>query len=116
GGAHARGPSSTRRRPCEVVPAVAFSPDGRAVLTGSADRTARLWNADTGQPIGSPLTHQGRVYSVAYSPDGRAVLTGSYDQTARLWDAATGQPLGPPLTHQTPVHAVAFGSDGKTVL
>ena len=77
--------------------AVAFSPDGKAVLTGSEDKTARLWDAATGQPIGRPMRHQGGVLAVAFSPDGKTVLTGSEDQTARLWDAATGQPIGPPL-------------------
>ena len=79
---------------------MAFSPDGKTVLTGSEDKTARLWDAATGQPLGPPLTHQGPVMAVAFSPDGKTVLTGSDDKTARLWDAATGQPLGPPLTHQ----------------
>ena len=67
--------------------AVAFSPDGKAVLTGSDDRTARLWDAATGQPIGPPLAHQGAVRAVAFSPDGKAVLTGSDDKTARLWES-----------------------------
>jgi WD40 repeat protein len=95
---------------------VAFSPDGRAVLTGSQDGAARLWDAATGRTLGPPLEHQGPVEAVAFSPDGRAVLTGSQDKTARLWDAATGRPLGPPLTHQGPVHVVAFSPDGKAVL
>ena len=70
------------------VVAVAFSPDGKAVLTGSLDRTARLWDAATGRPIGPPLAHQGEVIAVAFSPDGKAVLTGSQDRTARLWPVA----------------------------
>ncbi len=98
------------------VTAVAFSPDGKAVLTGSDDQTARLWDTLTGRPIGPPLTHQGVVWSVAFSPDGKAVLTGSYDQTARLWDAATGRPIGPPLAHQGVVTRVAFSPDAKAVL
>src|SRR5436305_1774326 len=79
--------------------AMAFSPDGKAVLTGSADPTARLWDAATGQPIGPPLEHRAAVDAVSFSPDGKAVLTTSADKTARLWDAATGPPIGPPLVH-----------------
>ena len=82
--------------PSGAVEAVAFSPDGKTVLTGSDDRTARLWDAATGRPLGLTLTHQGEVVAVAFSPDGKTVLTGSMDKTARLWDAATGRPLGLP--------------------
>ncbi len=68
---------------------MAFSPDGKAVLTGSYDQTARLWDAATGTAHRASLAAPGRSVAVAFSPDGKAVLTGSYDQTARLWDAAT---------------------------
>jgi WD40 repeat protein len=95
---------------------VAFSRDGKTVITGSGDGTARLWEAATGRPLGLTLTHQGLVYAVAFSRDGKAVITGSDDRTARLWEAATGRPLGPPLTHQGKVNAVAFSPDGKTAL
>src|SRR5271163_284354 len=49
------------------------------VLTGSADETARLWDAATGREITAFRGHEGPVYSVAFSPDGRRMLTGSYD-------------------------------------
>jgi len=100
----------------DEVYAVAFSPDGRTILTGCSDHTARLWDAATGQPRGNPLRHEGVVVAVAFSPDGKTVLTGSGDHTARLWDVATGKPQLAPMRHKDRVSGVAFSPDGKTVL
>ena len=99
-----------------VVLAVAFSLDGKTVLTGSVDNTARLWDAATGKPAGPPMTHNGAVWTVAFSPDGKAVLTASNDKTARLWDAATGKSIGLPLAHADVIRAVAFSPDSRAVL
>jgi WD40 repeat protein len=98
------------------VLAVAYSPDGQTFLTGSMDRSAQLWDAATGQPLGPPLAHDGEVQAVAFSPDGKTVLTGSKDKMARRWDAATGKLIGRPLPHPDAVWRVAFGADGKTLL
>ncbi len=95
---------------------MAFSPDGKTVLTGGRDRTARLWDAAYRPAHPRSLRHQAWVVAVAFSPDGRAVLTGSEDGTARLWDAASCQPIAAPLRHQSWVDAVAFSPDGKTIL
>src|SRR5262245_298282 len=73
----------------ELVKAVAISPDGKFVLTGSFDRTARLWRSDSGQLI-STLRHEDDVSAVAISPDGKFILTGSRDRTARLWRSDSG--------------------------
>jgi hypothetical protein len=54
--------------------AVAFSPDGKLALTGSDDRTARLWRTDTGAPVGAPLKHESFVGAVAFSPDGATMI------------------------------------------
>jgi WD40 repeat protein len=96
------------------VRAVAISPDGKFVLTGSGDSTARLWRADSGQLI-STLRHDSGVTAVAFSPDGKSVLTGSRDSTARLWRADSGQLIST-LRHDDSVTAVAFSPDGKFVL
>jgi WD40 repeat protein len=98
------------------VTAVAFSPDGKRVVTGSYDETARLWDAATGAAIATLAGHSAYVTAVAFSPDGKRVLTGSYDKTARLWDAATGAVVATVTGHAGPVRAVAFSPDGKRVL
>src|ERR1017187_7127454 len=69
-----------------TVMSVAFSPDGRWALTGSSDKTARVWEVATGKEVRRFDGHSDSVTSVAFSPDGRWALTGSHDQTARVWE------------------------------
>ncbi len=97
-----------------MVTCVAFSPDGRLALTGSRDKTARLWDVATGKQI-ALLQHEGEVNTVAFSPDGRLALTGSDDWTARLWDVATGKQAAL-LQDEGKVTAVAFSPDGRLAL
>ena len=81
-----------------AVLSAAFGPDGTRIVTASGDRTARVWDSATGQPIGEPLRgHESPVRSAAFSPDGKRIVTASWDKTARIWDATTGRPIGEPL-------------------
>jgi WD40 repeat protein len=66
------------------VHAIAFSSDGKLVLTGSDDRTAQLWDVTTGKQVGPSWRSGGQVQAVAFSPDGRVILTGSFDRRASL--------------------------------
>ncbi|MEO8137882.1 MAG: hypothetical protein ABI831_28385 [Betaproteobacteria bacterium] len=65
-----------------------FSPDGKRIVTASRDKTARVWDADNGKPVGEPMTHGSAVQSASFSPDGKRVVTASEDKTARVWDVA----------------------------
>jgi WD40 repeat protein len=74
-----------------VVSRIATSPDGRWLAAGVADRTIRLWSADTGRVIDVLRGHSDAVLDVAFSPDGHQLASASYDKTIRLWNLATRQ-------------------------
>ncbi|HEU5160615.1 MAG TPA: AAA family ATPase [Streptosporangiaceae bacterium] len=105
------------------VEAVAWSPDGRTLATGSADSSVVLWDvSDRGRPgrLGGRLTgHTDEVEAVAWSPDGRTLATGGADGSVFLWDASDPRRprrLGGPLTgHDGSVNAVAWSPDGRTL-
>jgi WD40 repeat protein/serine/threonine protein kinase len=98
--------------------ALAYTPDGRHLLTGTddKDRKAYLWDLATGKVVQTFAGHTRKVNGVAVHPNGRLVATAGWDKKALLWDVATGQPVGKPLQHQDLIQAVAFSPDGKTVL
>jgi RNA polymerase sigma factor (sigma-70 family) len=70
----------------EAIHAVAFSPDGKALLSGGRDRIVRVWDVATGKETRRLTGHRGEVTAVAFAPDGRSLATGSADATALIWD------------------------------
>jgi len=99
----------------DLVEEAAFSPDGRRVVTASADYSAQVWDAETGAALTDALRFGAGVAAASFSPDGRRVVTGSRQGTARVWDAATGAAVTPLLRHGMGLIRVAFSPDGRCV-
>jgi hypothetical protein len=95
---------------------VAYSPDGKRILTGSGDRTAKVWDASTGEPILTLRSHAAAVTGVAFSPGGKRIVTGSQDGTAKVWDTATGKELLTLTGHRSYINVVAFSPDDQRIV
>jgi WD40 repeat protein len=97
---------------------VAFSPDGKKIVSGSNDKTLRVWDADSGSGILGPLVgHKNSVTSVAFSPDGKKIVSGSCDTNLCVWDAESGSSiLGQVVGHKLLVSSIALSPDGKKIL
>ena len=72
------------------VLSVVFSPDGACIVSGSYDKTIRLWDAVSGAHLNTLECHSNKIMSVVFSPDGTRTASGAFDKTIRLWDTVSG--------------------------
>ncbi len=116
-----------------AVRSAAFSPDGRRIVTASDDRTARVWDVQTGEEIAALREHTAPVRSAVFSPDGLRVVSTqmaqrsgdvtsdnntvtSNDSIALLWDALSGRVIRRFEGHGAQVYDAAFSPDGKRIV
>jgi WD40 repeat protein len=97
--------------------AVAFSPDGKKLLTGGADKTVKLWSTATGDLLRTYRGHHREVTGVAFGPDGKQVASvAAFEKSAHVWGPNTGQLLHRITTNLRWQDKVFFSPDGTRLL
>jgi WD40 repeat protein/uncharacterized caspase-like protein len=98
------------------VSSVDFSSDGKKILIGTWDDSARLWDAENGVQVQDFRGHSGDVRGVAFSPNGDLVATAGRDGTVRIWNANNGLEMERLEVQKGGIRSVAFSSDGRWLL
>jgi WD40 repeat protein/serine/threonine protein kinase len=98
-----------------VVAALAFSPNGKLLATGSLDNNVRVWDVAAQRPVGTLRGHTQLLRTVAFSRDGKILASGGSDNTVRLWDVAALKEITTFRRHKSLVGSLSFSSDGKTL-
>ena len=97
------------------VLALAFSPNGTKLASGSKDKTVRLWDTFTNDELATLRKHTDSIKALAFSPDGKMLASGSADKTVQIWDTATGTHLATFDEHIKGITALTFSPDGRTL-
>jgi WD40 repeat protein len=98
------------------VNTLAISPDGQILVSGSADKTIKIWNLSTGKELRTLTGHSNPVNSIVISPDGQTLVSGSADKTIKIWNLSTGQEIRTLTGHSNPVNSLAISSDWQTLV
>src|SRR6185436_10080655 len=94
------------------VNALALSPDGRFLVSGSEDLTLKIWDTATGNVLRTLSGHDQPVLAADISPDGRTIASGGADASVRVWNVVTGESTKT-VSHSSAVKNVAFSDDGR---
>ncbi|PMB49830.1 hypothetical protein CEN39_20185 [Fischerella thermalis CCMEE 5201] len=99
-----------------IVCSLAMSSDRQILVSGSRDKTIKVWQLETGELLHTLKGHRDGVYAIALSPDGQTIASGSADKTIKLWHLQTGELLGTFTGHLHTVTAVAFTTSGEILV
>jgi WD40 repeat protein len=99
-----------------VILSLNFSSDNTRLISGSADKTARIWDITSGNTLHTLQGHTDYIYAVAFSPDNQLAVTGSDDHTLKLWQVSDGSLQATLEGHDDKVKSVAFTPDGHYIL
>ena len=98
------------------VTAVVVTPNGKQLISGSMDKTIKVWNLATGEEKFTLTGHNDSVIALAVTPNGKEVISGSWDKTIKVWNLETGEEQLTLTGHSSPVYAVAVTPNGKKVI
>jgi WD40 repeat protein len=97
------------------VNAIAFSVDGKYLISGSSDNTLKVWDWQTGKEVRTIKGHSGSVYAIAFSVDGKYLISGSFDTTLKVWDWQTGEVIAS-FTGESTINCCAVAGDGISIV
>ena len=98
------------------VSCVAISPDGETIVSGSSDKTIKIWNLKTGDLKDTLFGHTDRIHDIAISPDGQTIVSASHDSKIKVWDLKTGDLKKTLSSNSGSVFVVAVSPDGQTLM
>ncbi len=98
-----------------LVWAVAFSPDGTKIATGSYKKEVKVFDVKSGKELATLAGHKNWITYVQFSNNGKILATGSEDATIKLWDIAAKKEIGTLAGHKATVRSLAFSKDDKTL-
>ncbi|MGB8982423.1 MAG: WD40 repeat domain-containing protein [Anaerolineales bacterium] len=100
----------------DLVPALVMTPDSKQIVSGSWDKTIKIWDLSSGGLLHNIQGNSGAVYALAMTPDGQQVISGNKDGTVKVWDLSSGRLLHNLEGHTGGAQAVAVTADGQKIV
>ena len=98
------------------VTTVSITPDGSKIISGSFDKTIKIWNINTGEELKTLVGHSSFVTTVSITPDGSKIISGSEDKTIKIWNINTGEKLKTLIGHSSDITTVSITPDGSKII